>query len=140
MNVVQKLWLALQTMGGRIGTAMATVQKQLKENAKNRRIQTEKYTKQYEEDWLNQEREIDKMIFKENAWTEDLDSVLRRDTHQMRKTIHGASRPTEWYENHYNENMTPCPICSKRMAVLNPKGLCCTCLYEEIKANERIKK
>ena len=32
---------------------------------------------------------------------------------------------------------TGCPICSKRMAVLNPKGLCCTCLYKEIKANER---
>ena len=140
MNVVQRLWLALRMMGERIGTVMATAQKQLKKNAKNRQIEIEKYTKQYEEDWLKQEREIDKMILKESAWTEEIDLNLRRDTHQTKRTIHGASRPTEWYENHYNENMTPCPICSKRMAVLNKKGLCSACLLEEIKAYERIKK
>ena len=32
-----------------------------------------------------------------------------------------------------NENMTPCPICSKPMVVLNPKGYCCDCLLKELK-------
>ena len=32
-----------------------------------------------------------------------------------------------------NEKMTPCPICSKPMVVLNPKGYCCDCLLKELK-------
>jgi len=29
--------------------------------------------------------------------------------------------------------MTPCPVCSKPMVVLNPKGYCCECLLKELK-------
>jgi len=93
VNVVQRLWRVLVTTLGKLGSVMATALERPKKSIRLKLLRMSRFRKTYKKDSLSGANQKT-----QSEWAENLD-LPHQSQYQTKKTIHGVSRPTEWYED-----------------------------------------